>query len=95
MGNLSDSRTAVQPVFPRQSAVGFVLDDLQDGIAAGVIRVGDRLPSEAALAARYSVSRSVIREVLRASAALGLTVTRTGKGTFVVGRQAGDLVFGD
>jgi DNA-binding FadR family transcriptional regulator len=39
-------------VFPRQSAVGFVLDDLQDGIAAGVIRVGDRLPSEAALAAR-------------------------------------------
>ena len=41
-----------------------------------------------------SVSRSVIREVLRASAALGLTVTRTGKGTFVVGRQAGDLVFG-
>lgn len=95
MGNLSDSRTAGLSVFPRQSAVGFVLDDLQDGIAAGVIRVGDRLPSEAALAARYSVSRSVIREVLRASAALGLTVTRTGKGTFVVGRQAGDLVFGD
>lgn len=95
MGNLSDSRTAGLSVFPRQSAVGFVLDDLRDGITAGVIRVGDRLPSEAALAARYSVSRSVIREVLRASAALGLTVTRTGKGTFVVGRQAGDLVFGD
>ena len=95
VGDLSDSRTGVQPVFPRQSAVGFVLDDLQNAIAAGVIRVGDRLPSEAALAARYSVSRSVIREVLRASAARGLTVTRTGKGTFVVGRRANELVFGD
>lgn len=82
-------------MYPRQSAVGFVLDDLQNAIAAGVIRVGDRLPSEAALAARYSVSRSVIREVLRASAALGLTVTRTGKGTFVVGRRTNELVFGD
>lgn len=94
MGYLSDSRTAGQPVYPRQSAVGFVLDDLQDGIAAGVIRIGDRLTSEAALAARYSVSRSVIREVLRASAALGLTVTRTGKGTFVVGRRPSELIFG-
>lgn len=94
MGYLSDSRTAGQLVFPRQSAVGFVLDDLQEAIEAGVIRVGDRLPSESALAARYSVSRSVIREVLRASAALGLTVTRTGKGTFVVGRRPHELVFG-
>jgi DNA-binding FadR family transcriptional regulator len=93
--SLSDSRTAAVAVYPRQSAVGFVLDDLRNAIAAGVIRVGDRLPSEAALAARYSVSRSVIREVLRASAALGLTVTRTGKGTFVVGRQTNELVFGD
>lgn len=94
MGYLSDSRTAGLSVYPRQSAVGFVLDDLQDAIAAGIIRVGDRLPSEAALAARYSVSRSVIREVLRASAALGLTVTRTGKGTFVVGRRPNELIFG-
>ncbi|HET9648659.1 MAG TPA: FadR/GntR family transcriptional regulator [Microlunatus sp.] len=94
MGYLSDSSTAGPSAYPRQSAVGFVLEDLQDAIAAGSIRVGDRLPSEAALAARYSVSRSVIREVLRASAALGLTVTRTGKGTFVVGRRPNDLVFG-
>jgi DNA-binding FadR family transcriptional regulator len=75
--------------------VGFVLDDLTDAISAGIIRIGDRLPSEAALAARYSVSRSVIREVLRASAALGLTVTRTGKGTFVVGRRANEMIFGN
>jgi DNA-binding FadR family transcriptional regulator len=94
VGYLSDSRTGPVAAYPRQSAVGFVLDDLRDAIAAGIIRVGDRLPSEAALAARYSVSRSVIREVLRASAALGLTVTRTGKGTFVVGRRPTELILG-
>ena len=101
MGYLSDSRTGsdnrqkARPVFPRQSAVGYVLDDLRDAIEAGIIRVGDRLPSESSLAAQYSVSRSVIREVLRASAALGLTVTRTGRGTFVVGRRPHELVFGN
>jgi GntR family transcriptional regulator, transcriptional repressor for pyruvate dehydrogenase complex len=94
VGYLSDSRTGAVSAYPRQTAVGFVLDDLQDAISAGIIRVGERLPSEAALAARYSVSRSVIREVLRASAALGLTVTRTGKGTFVVGRRANEMIFG-
>ena len=94
MGNLSDSRTAARPVFRRQSTVRYVLDDLRDAIEAGIIRVGDRLPSESSLAAQYSVSRSVIREVLRASAALGLTVTRTGRGTFVVGRRPHELVFG-
>jgi GntR family transcriptional repressor for pyruvate dehydrogenase complex len=92
--HLSDSRTAGSRPFPRQTAVGFVLEDLRAAVDAGVIRVGDRLPSEAALAARYSVSRSVIREVLRATAALGLTVTRTGKGTFVVGRPPAQLVYG-
>lgn len=57
--------------------------------------MGSKLPAEAALAARYGVSRSVVREALRSCAALGLTETHTGKGTFVVsGRVSGDLVLG-
>ena len=52
-------------------------------------------PWEAELAARYGVSRSVVREALRSCAALGLTQTHTGKGTFVVSaRSTGDLVLG-
>ncbi len=74
-------------------AVDFVLRDLREAMDAGVIRVGERLPSEAALAARYSVSRTVVREVLRTCEALGLTVTRTGKGTFVVAERPAQLVF--
>ena len=75
------------------SAVDYVLGDLRQAIDSGVVQVGERLPSEAALAARYSVSRTVIREVLRSCEALGLTVTRTGKGTFVVADRPSQLVF--
>lgn len=75
------------------SAVDFVLGDLRQAIDAGVVSVGQRLPSEAALAARYSVSRTVIREVLRSCESLGLTVTRTGKGTFVIAQHPSRMLF--
>ncbi|MDQ4490623.1 FadR/GntR family transcriptional regulator [Sinomonas sp. ASV486] len=100
--NLSDSRTprqsagqtAQRPIV-RVGAAEAVLADLRGDIEAGAVPVGAKLPSEAALAARYGVSRSVVREALRSSAALGLTETHTGKGTFVVSsRIAGDLVLG-
>ncbi len=72
-----------------------MLADLRSEIESGTVPVGSRLPSESALAARYGVSRSVVREALRSCAALGLTETHTGKGTFVVsGRVSGDLVLG-
>lgn len=77
----------------RMSAVEYVLVDLRQGIESGLIRVGERLPAESALATRYSVSRAVIREVLRSCESAGLTVTRPGKGTFVVADHAADMVF--
>ncbi|GAB2735926.1 FadR/GntR family transcriptional regulator [Sinomonas soli] len=100
--NLSDSLTRGQqdsatPRRPlvRVSAAEAVLADLRADIEAGSVPVGGKLPSEAALAARYGVSRSVVREALRSCAALGLTQTHTGKGTFVVSARAtGDLVLG-
>lgn len=53
------------------------------------------LGSEASLAQRYGVSRSVVREALRSCNALGLTTTRTGRGTFVLANHvAADLVLG-
>ncbi|MFW3385410.1 UNVERIFIED_CONTAM: FadR/GntR family transcriptional regulator [Kocuria sp. CPCC 205274] len=92
--NLSDSRTAGQPV-ERFSAAEAVFKDLLAQIQEGRLAVGEKLPSEAALAQGYGVSRSVIREALRSCAALGLTLSRTGKGTFVVSqRVAEDLALG-
>jgi DNA-binding FadR family transcriptional regulator len=80
--NLSDNQTAGQG--PRRvSAMEAVLAYLRHAIERGDYAVGDKLPSEAALSREFEVSRSVIREALRGLQALGLTVSRTGKGTFV------------
>jgi GntR family transcriptional regulator, transcriptional repressor for pyruvate dehydrogenase complex len=98
--NLSDSRTAGQQgatpsPLARLSAAEAVFNAIRGDIESGKLAVGDKLSSEAALAQVYGVSRSVIREALRSCNALGLTVTRTGRGTFVVANHvANDLVLG-
>lgn len=94
--NLSDSRTAGQPApLARLSAAEAVFNAIRQDIEAGVIAVGGKLSSEAELSQQYGVSRSVIREALRSCTALGLTVTKTGKGTFVVANTvANDLALG-
>lgn len=79
----------------RLSAAEAVLNAVRQDIESGRVEVGAKLSSEAALAAQYGVSRSVIREALRSCTALGLTVTKTGKGTFVVANKvANDLALG-
>ena len=81
--NLSDSQTAGHDVPRRVSAMEAVLAYLRRAIERGEYAVGDKLPSEAALSREFEVSRSVIREALRGLQALGLTESKTGKGTFV------------
>ncbi|MFD5278139.1 FadR/GntR family transcriptional regulator [Pseudarthrobacter sp. NPDC058362] len=96
--DLSDSRTAGQPATPplaRLSAAEAVFSAIRKDIEAGTIPVGGKLSAEATLAQQYGVSRSVVREALRSCTALGLTVTKTGKGTFVVASTvANDLTLG-
>jgi DNA-binding FadR family transcriptional regulator len=60
---------------------------LRKAILAGNFRPGDRLPSEAELSRDFAVSRSTIREALRALAAAGLITTSPGAngGSFVEG----------
>jgi GntR family transcriptional regulator, transcriptional repressor for pyruvate dehydrogenase complex len=53
---------------------------LQDNIASGHYRTGDRLPSEAELCAHFKVSRPTLREALGRLSALGLIVSRRGSG---------------
>ncbi|MDQ0674796.1 MULTISPECIES: FadR/GntR family transcriptional regulator [Micrococcaceae] len=96
--NLSDSRTAGQPAalpLARLSAAEAVFNAIRQDIESGRLGVGSKLNSEATLSQQYAVSRSVIREALRSCTALGLTVTKTGKGTFVVANKvANDLTLG-
>jgi DNA-binding FadR family transcriptional regulator len=52
-------------------------------ILAGELRAGDRLPPEGDLSAQLCVSRSSLRETVRALALLGVLATRQGDGTYV------------
>ncbi|WP_221361790.1 FadR/GntR family transcriptional regulator [Streptomyces beigongshangae] len=92
--NLSDSQTA-DSVPRRVSAMEAVLGHLRGAIGRGEYAVGDKLPSEAELCRRLEVSRPVLREALRALQTMGLTVSRTGRGTFVVSAgPVGEPTFG-
>src|SRR5256886_5196584 len=52
-------------------------------IAEGRFKSGDRLPRERELAEKFVVSRTSVREALRALESLGLIAIRPGEGTFV------------
>ncbi len=79
----------------RRSASEAIFQSLRDGIETGRLQVGTRLPSEAALAEQFGVSRTVVREALRSTGTLGLTATRTGSGTHVISSTvAPDLAYG-
>jgi GntR family transcriptional regulator, transcriptional repressor for pyruvate dehydrogenase complex len=52
-------------------------------IAEGRLKGGDRLPPERDLAEKFVVSRTSVREALRALETLGLVEIRPGEGTFV------------
>jgi DNA-binding FadR family transcriptional regulator len=88
--NLSDSQTAGQGGPRRISAMEAVLAHLWRLIECGDYPVGAKLPSEAALSREFEVSRSVIREALRGLQALGMTESKTGKGTFVTATGPAD-----
>src|SRR3989344_2775759 len=69
---------------PRTLALELV-ESLGDRIRDGRLALGDKLPTEAAIMAEFSVSRTVVREAISKLQASGLVETRHGIGTFVLG----------
>jgi GntR family transcriptional repressor for pyruvate dehydrogenase complex len=61
-------------------------------IAEGRLKSGDRLPPERDLAEKFVVSRTSVREALRALETLGLLEIRAGEGTFVRATSVDALV---
>jgi len=57
-----------------------VADLILERILSGQVRVGDRLPSERELGEQFGVSRTVIREAVRALLAKGVLEVRAGSG---------------
>ena len=70
-----------------------VADQLLSMINSGELKPGDRLPSEAELAADFGVSRTTVREALRILATRNLIHTRKGMagGHFIVEPTVGSI----
>ncbi|HEX4818468.1 MAG TPA: FadR/GntR family transcriptional regulator [Nonomuraea sp.] len=63
-----------------------LVDTLTARIREGVVRPGERLPTESELVATYGVSRTVVREAIARLKAAGLVETQHGRGSFVLAR---------
>ncbi|MDX1524137.1 MAG: FadR/GntR family transcriptional regulator [Anaerolineae bacterium] len=60
-----------------------IVDQIQNRIIEGRLRPGDKLPSERELAEQFDVSRTAVREAVKALHQKGLVEVRAGKGTFI------------
>jgi DNA-binding FadR family transcriptional regulator len=72
---------------PRSLALDLV-QALGGRIREGQLAPGDKLPTEAAIMAEFTVSRTVVREAISKLQAAGQVETRHGVGTFVLGAGA-------
>ena len=76
----------------RMGVAQILIERILGLVAARQLRPGDRLPSERELAARFSVSRPTVREVVRALSVLGVVETRHGGGAFITSLDASALL---
>jgi GntR family transcriptional repressor for pyruvate dehydrogenase complex len=86
----SDARL-LEPV-RRSRVYEHIVEQIQALIADGKLKAGDQLPPERVLAETFKVSRTSVREALRALELSGFVEGRQGGGTFVRAPSADDLV---
>lgn len=75
-----------------------IVQQIEDSILKGILKPGDQLPAEREMATRFGVSRTAVREAVKALREKGLVEAYSGKGTFVTNgtsqviRQSLDLM---
>jgi DNA-binding FadR family transcriptional regulator len=70
----------------RRSLAQELVTVLTEQIRDGLLKRGDKLPTESAIMQEHGVSRTVVREAISKLQASGLVETRHGIGTFVIER---------
>ena len=80
------------PGAARTSVTERAIDQIKAKIAAGQLRPGQRLPTERELAVELGLSRSSMREAVRALTALGVLEARHGAGVYVTKLEPQDLL---
>lgn len=75
-----------------------IVDQIEQAILKGELKPGDQLPAERELAEQFGVSRTAVREAVKALREKGLVEAFSGRGTFVTNgtsqamRQSLDLI---
>lgn len=75
-----------------------IVQQIEDSILKGALKPGDQLPAERELAQRFGVSRTAVREAVKALREKGLVEAYSGRGTFITDgtsqaiRQSLDLI---
>ncbi|GAA2300115.1 FadR family transcriptional regulator [Streptomyces kunmingensis] len=78
---------------PRKGTVtARAIEQIKAMIGGGSLEPGQRLPTERDLAAQLGISRSSMREAIRALTVLGVLEARHGSGIYVTQLEAGDLL---
>jgi len=65
------------------SVVQKIINHVRDELIEGLVKSGDRLPSEKELASKFSVSRNAVREAMKMLKATGVVEIRQGRGTCI------------
>jgi GntR family transcriptional repressor for pyruvate dehydrogenase complex len=75
-----------------------IVQQIEESILKGSLKAGDQLPAERELAIRFGVSRTAVREAVKALREKGLVEAYSGRGTFITDgtsqavRQSFDLM---
>src|ERR1700685_2172087 len=75
-----------------------IVQQIEESILKGSLKAGDQLPAERELAMRFGVSRTAVREAVKALREKGLVEAYSGRGTFITDgtsqavRQSFDLM---
>jgi GntR family transcriptional regulator, transcriptional repressor for pyruvate dehydrogenase complex len=75
-----------------------IVKQIEDSVLKGTLKAGDQLPAERELAEQFGVSRTAVREAIKALGEKGLVESYSGRGTFItdgtshVIRQSLDLM---
>ena len=61
-----------------------IVEQIEQSIVKGALKPGDQLPAERELALQFGVSRTAVREAVKALREKGLVEAYSGRGTFVI-----------
>jgi GntR family transcriptional repressor for pyruvate dehydrogenase complex len=60
-----------------------IVQQIEESVLKGVLKTGDQLPAERELAEQFGVSRTAVREAIKALHEKGLVEAHPGRGTFI------------